>query len=79
MPWRGKYASQIWSTARRRSTRERDASGQTGMDPVEGVLELPLRNGRVALVMNDLITNVPHQRGSGASCCDSPARRGARA
>lgn len=34
-----------------------------GMDPVEGVLELPLRDGRVALVMNDLITNVPHQRG----------------
>jgi|GEM_PF-229779 len=34
-----------------------------GMDPVEGVLELPLRDGRVALAMNDLITNVPHQRG----------------
>jgi mannose-6-phosphate isomerase-like protein (cupin superfamily) len=34
-----------------------------GMDPVEGVLELPLDDGRVALVMNDLITNVPHQPG----------------
>jgi hypothetical protein len=34
-----------------------------GMDPVEGVLELPLRDGRVALAMNDLITNVPHQPG----------------
>jgi hypothetical protein len=34
-----------------------------GMDPVEGVLELPLRDGRVALAMNDLIINVPHQRG----------------
>lgn len=34
-----------------------------GMDPVEGVFELPLRDGRVALAMNDLITNVPHQRG----------------
>jgi hypothetical protein len=33
------------------------------MDPVEGVLELPLDDGRVALVMNDLITNVPHQPG----------------
>jgi hypothetical protein len=33
------------------------------MDPVEGVLELPLRDGRVALAMNDLIINVPHQRG----------------
>lgn len=32
-----------------------------GMDPVEGVLELPLADGRVAVVMNDLITNVPHQ------------------
>ncbi|HKP64720.1 MAG TPA: hypothetical protein VJV78_48620 [Polyangiales bacterium] len=34
-----------------------------GMDAVEGVLELPLEDGRVALVMNDLITNVPHQPG----------------
>lgn len=34
-----------------------------GMDPVEGVLELPLEDGRVAVVMNDLIINVPHQRG----------------
>ncbi len=34
-----------------------------GMDPVEGVLELPLGDGRVAVVMNDLITNVPHQPG----------------
>jgi mannose-6-phosphate isomerase-like protein (cupin superfamily) len=34
-----------------------------GMDPVEGVLELPLDDGRVALVMNDLVTNVPHQPG----------------
>jgi hypothetical protein len=35
-----------------------------GMDPVEGVLELRLRDGRVAVAMNDLITNVPHQRGA---------------
>jgi len=34
-----------------------------GMDPVEGVLELPLGAGRVAVVMNDLVTNVPHQPG----------------
>lgn len=34
-----------------------------GMDPVEGVLELPLEAGRVAIMMNDLITNVPHQPG----------------
>jgi hypothetical protein len=34
-----------------------------GIDPVEGVLELPLDGGRTALVMNDLITNVPHQPG----------------
>jgi hypothetical protein len=34
-----------------------------GMDPVEGVLELPLGDGKVALLMNDLITNVPHQPG----------------
>jgi hypothetical protein len=34
-----------------------------GMDPVEGVLELPLADHRIALVMNDLIINVPHQRG----------------
>jgi len=34
-----------------------------GMDPVEGVLELPLRDGRTAVVVNDLVTNVPHQRG----------------
>jgi mannose-6-phosphate isomerase-like protein (cupin superfamily) len=34
-----------------------------GMDPVEGVLELPLGDGQVALVMNDLITTVPHQPG----------------
>src|SRR5262249_19548927 len=34
-----------------------------GMDPVEGVFELPLDGGRVALVMNDLVTNVPHQGG----------------
>jgi mannose-6-phosphate isomerase-like protein (cupin superfamily) len=35
-----------------------------GIDPVEGVLELPLDDGRVALVMNDLVTNVPHQPGA---------------
>jgi hypothetical protein len=34
-----------------------------GMDAVEGVLELPLGDGGVALAMNDLITNVPHQPG----------------
>lgn len=34
-----------------------------GIEPVEGVLVLPLTTGKVALVMNDLITNVPHQPG----------------
>jgi hypothetical protein len=34
-----------------------------GMDRVEGVLEVSLADGRVALLMNDLVTNVPHQRG----------------
>lgn len=34
-----------------------------GMDPVEGVLELALDDGRIAIVMNDLVTNVPHQPG----------------
>lgn len=34
-----------------------------GIDPVEGVLEAPLGGGEVALIMNDLITNVPHQPG----------------
>lgn len=34
-----------------------------GIYPFEGVLEAPLREGKVALIMNDLITNVPHQPG----------------
>lgn len=34
-----------------------------GIEPVEGILELPLAGGQAALVMNDLITNVPHQSG----------------
>lgn len=34
-----------------------------GMSPVEGVLELPVGPGKKALVMNDLITNIPHQPG----------------
>ena len=34
-----------------------------GMEPWEGVLELPLSTGKIALVMNDLITHVPHQPG----------------
>jgi hypothetical protein len=34
-----------------------------GIDPVEGVLELPVGGNKVALVMNDLITNVPNQPG----------------
>lgn len=34
-----------------------------GIAPVEGILELPLTAGKAALVMNDLITNVPHQPG----------------
>jgi hypothetical protein len=34
-----------------------------GMAPVEGVLQLPLDDGRVALAVNDLVTNVPHQPG----------------
>lgn len=34
-----------------------------GMYPFEGVLEAPLGKGNVALIMNDLITNVPHQPG----------------
>lgn len=33
------------------------------MYPFEGVLEAPLGKGNVALIMNDLITNVPHQPG----------------
>lgn len=34
-----------------------------GIEPVEGVLEVPLGGNDVALIMNDLITNVPHQPG----------------
>jgi hypothetical protein len=34
-----------------------------GIIPYEGVFEFPLGNNRVAIVMNDLITNVPHQKG----------------
>jgi hypothetical protein len=34
-----------------------------GIYPFEGVLEASLENGKVAVIMNDLITNVPHQRG----------------
>ena len=33
-----------------------------GIDPFEGVLEVPV-GGKVAVIMNDLITNVPHQAG----------------
>jgi len=34
-----------------------------GIHPFEGVLEAPVAEGKVAVIMNDLITNVPHQRG----------------
>lgn len=34
-----------------------------GIDPFEGVLEAPVSEGKVAVIMNDLITNVPHQPG----------------
>jgi len=34
-----------------------------GIEPVEGVLEAPLGGGELAVIMNDLITNVPHQPG----------------
>lgn len=34
-----------------------------GIDPVEGVLEVSLNGSEVAVIMNDLITNVPHQPG----------------
>ncbi|HTC16909.1 MAG TPA: hypothetical protein VK695_13995 [Steroidobacteraceae bacterium] len=34
-----------------------------GIRPLEGVLEVPVGAGKVALLMNDLITNVPHQSG----------------
>jgi hypothetical protein len=34
-----------------------------GIHPFEGVLEVPVGNGKVAVIMNDLITNVPHQPG----------------
>lgn len=34
-----------------------------GIHPFEGVLEAPMGEGKVALIMNDLITNVPHQPG----------------
>lgn len=34
-----------------------------GIEPVEGVLEAPLGSNEVAVIMNDLITNVPHQPG----------------
>lgn len=34
-----------------------------GIAPYEGVFELPLNNGKTALMVNDLITNVPHQPG----------------
>jgi hypothetical protein len=34
-----------------------------GITPFEGVLELAMDENRVAIVMNDLITNVPHQHG----------------
>jgi hypothetical protein len=34
-----------------------------GIYPFEGVLEAPVGEGKVAVIMNDLITNVPHQPG----------------
>lgn len=34
-----------------------------GIEPVEGVLEVSLGGNEVAVIMNDLITNVPHQPG----------------
>lgn len=34
-----------------------------GIIPYEGVFEFPIGNNRVAIVMNDLITNVPNQKG----------------
>jgi hypothetical protein len=34
-----------------------------GIYPFEGVLEVPLAHNKVAFIMNDLITNVPHQPG----------------
>lgn len=34
-----------------------------GIYPFEGVLEAPVGDGKVAVIMNDLITNVPHQKG----------------
>lgn len=34
-----------------------------GICPFEGVLEAPVGDGKVAVIMNDLITNVPHQPG----------------
>jgi len=34
-----------------------------GVHPFEGVLEAPVGDGKVAVIMNDLITNVPHQPG----------------
>jgi len=34
-----------------------------GIEPVEGVLEASVGENKVAVIMNDLITNVPHQPG----------------
>lgn len=34
-----------------------------GIYPFEGVFEVPVGEGKVAVIMNDLITNVPHQTG----------------
>jgi hypothetical protein len=34
-----------------------------GIHPFEGILEVPVGGGKVAVIMNDLITNVPHQPG----------------
>ncbi|GFZ87599.1 hypothetical protein [Dyella caseinilytica] len=34
-----------------------------GINPVEGVLEVSVDENKVAVIMNDLITNVPHQPG----------------
>ena len=34
-----------------------------GIYPFEGVFEAPVGEGKVAVIMNDLITNVPHQTG----------------
>ncbi len=34
-----------------------------GIEPVEGVLEVSIGENKVGVIMNDLITNVPHQPG----------------